>query len=100
MKKIVLIILCVVAFNAYTVTPTMTYQGVVTNNGVVVNANVNVTVSFLNQAIGGSVFWQENFTNINVNNGVFTVVLGNTDPLDANLFADDVWVDLVIDGDQ
>jgi hypothetical protein len=73
----------------------LNYQGRVTDNGVPVNGEQNMTFSFYSSATEGTTLWSETIS-VNVNEGIFNVLLGATEPFPEDLFSDNSEVFLGI----
>jgi len=72
-------------------TPTMpstfSYQGILRNaDGSLADGVYNLQVNLWDAAIGGTALYQEYFANVPVRAGVFSLVIGETPALPANLF--------------
>jgi hypothetical protein len=70
------------------VPPSINYQGYLTkSDGTPVTAPVNMSFSLYSTATGKSPLWTELHTAVPVNNGIYSVVLGSTTPIDVSLNA-------------
>jgi len=68
---------------AYAVPITTNYQGYLENtDGEPLSATVNMTFALYATAQGGSALWTESHQQVEINNGVFSLILGNTTPFD------------------
>jgi len=68
---------------AFAVPVTTNYQGYLENtDGEPLDATVNMTVALYAAAQGGSVLWTETHQNVEVTDGVFSLILGNTTSFD------------------
>ena len=61
---------------------TMNYQGYLKNTDGPVCAEVQMTFAIYDAAIGGNLLWDETLDNVTVQEGIFSVILGNTEPID------------------
>jgi len=99
MKYILILLLSITTINAFAggfaPLETMTYQGVLTENGAPVNNTVNMTVRLYDGSTTPTIEWSENHS-VNVVDGVFSLNLGQ----DVNLPVDlsGLWLELVVSG--
>ncbi len=64
----------------------MMFQGYLTDiAGAPLNSSVAMTVTLYDAETDGNALWSEN-TSVLVENGVFTIHLGEVNPMDANVF--------------
>jgi len=78
---------------------TMLYQGRLTNaTGTPINGTRDITFRLYTTETGGSSIWQETHNGVQVNNGLFQVVLGETNPLDEANFHQPLWLEVVVAG--
>lgn len=101
-KKLQGILCCLllVASTAWAAVPAqMNYQGVLTDSGgtPVTDANYTVTFNIYNAPTGGSPLWTESESVATVG-GVFTKVLGATNPLNSLAFDVPYWLGISIGG--
>jgi len=76
---------------------TMSYQGVLTDNGAVVSdGNYELTFSLYDAATGGNKVWTET-QSVVVVNGIFNVILGSDTPLDI-VFDEQYWLGVAVGG--
>ena len=66
---------------------TMTHQGYLEDGGIPISNTVGLKFGIFSTSSGGSPLWEETHNNVQVSGGYYTVVLGNTEPLDATLFS-------------
>ena len=66
---------------------TMTHQGYLVESGTAISGTVALEFGLYSASSGGSPLWEETHASVPVSGGYYTVVLGNTSPLDASLFA-------------
>ncbi|PIQ89934.1 MAG: hypothetical protein COV72_00475 [Candidatus Omnitrophica bacterium CG11_big_fil_rev_8_21_14_0_20_42_13] len=105
MKRVFLILATVAVLffmvtSAYTAVPRLIrFQGKVTDTqGAPLNGSYNITFRVYDAASGGALLWSETQSAIPVNNGVFTVLLGNVNPL--NLAFDiPYWLSMEVNND-
>ncbi|MCL5029274.1 MAG: hypothetical protein M1480_09690 [Bacteroidetes bacterium] len=76
---------------------TISYQGVLTNNnGTPLNGSYTMQFGLYTTSTGGSAIWSESQT-VQVNNGVFNVLLGGNNPLLSNLtFNIPYWLQVTV----
>jgi len=86
---------------AYAAPPTtLDYQGFLTDSaGAPVDGTVNITFSIYDLPIGGAPWWTSNVP-VTVNQGVFSVQLGNpVTPFPALMFDNPLWLGIAVDSD-
>lgn len=73
---------------AVTTIPTaFSYQGTLRDaNGNLVNGTVNLSLRLYGAVTGGNPLYSEDFTNVNVRSGLFTVIVGDAQALPASVF--------------
>jgi hypothetical protein len=78
---------------------TISYQGVLTDsNGVVLSGAHNLTFNLYDTETGGiSVWGPETHQSVEVNNGIFNVILGSVTPLTAS-FDKQYWLEVIVEG--
>lgn len=76
------------------------HQGILTDSlgNPIVEGTYELTFSLYNQATGGNVLWSENQA-VTVEEGLFTVLLGEVNPIDLP-FDEPYWLDVKVDGDE
>lgn len=63
------------------------YQGTLRDaNGDLISGTVDLTLKLYSAVTGGSALYSESFTNINVRTGLFSIVVGDTTPIDPAVF--------------
>lgn len=73
----------------------LNYQGILTdNNGAPLSGNQALTLRLYNVGNGGTALWEES-QNINVDNGVFNVILGDVTPLNL-AFDEQYWLGITV----
>ena len=85
------------AVNAY-ISPAMSYQGRLVENGVPVNGNRSMTLRLCLVESGGAPIWEEGPKDVSVQNGLFQVVLGDSTPLPMYLLDREQWLEVEIEG--
>jgi len=76
----------------------ISYQGKVTDaDGVGLNGNYNITFVIYGSETGSDTLWVENHTSVSVQKGLFSVILGETVPLDLP-FDQQYWLEIWVDG--
>lgn len=106
MKRTYLIILTTLAMTflmttfVYAVVPHLIrFQGKVTDkSGAPLTGSYNITFRVYNAEAGGTLKWSETQTAVPVNNGIFTVLLGNVTPLDLP-FDESYWLSMEVNND-
>ena len=77
------------------------YQGYLTDTlGVPINDTINMTFSIYDNITAGNIWWSETQTNIPIEQGIFSVILGNNNTIPDSVFVDgtDRWLELVLEG--
>jgi hypothetical protein len=70
---------------------TISYQGRLTDaGGNPLNGNYAITFNIYADSIGGTELWSEDQPSVNVNNGLFSINLGSTNPLTSDYFSGSV----------
>ena len=80
----------------------MNVQGVLRNaGGQTVDGAYTLTFSLYEQQAGGAFVWSEAIANVGVKNGLFSVILGNQEPLLPSLFEgkDSLWLGIQVEAD-
>lgn len=97
-----LIVSCLLAACVYAEVPHMIrFQGKVTNaEGAPLSGAYNITFRIYDDETSGTLMWSETQTEIPVNNGIFTVLLGNTTPTGLDLpFDQSYWLSMEVNDD-
>jgi hypothetical protein len=79
----------------------MSYQGYLTDTlGIPIDDTLDMTFSIYDNVTGGNLWWSETQTNIPIEQGVFNVILGNSNTIPDSVFVNgtDRWLELVIEG--
>ncbi len=72
---------------AVAIPATFSYQGILrAADGTLVNGTVDITLSLYNVVTGGTALHSETFTSVNVRDGAFGVVVGDTTPIGPTVF--------------
>jgi len=72
---------------AVTIPTTFSYQGTLRDaNGDLINGTVNLTLKIHTAVTGGNAVHSESYTNVNVRNGLFNVVVGDAKPIAPTVF--------------
>ena len=76
------------------------YQGRLTeNDGTPLNENISITFTIYDYETGGTALWTET-QNVEVSNGLFSVLLGESESLPTDIFSDSSrWIGINVDGD-
>lgn len=62
------------------------------------NGVLPIEVRLWNAGAGGSQVWMEPFAAVRVDDGYYSLILGNSAPLDADLLDDPLWIEVSVDG--
>lgn len=91
MKKFLLIsLLFLLAIPALAVPQKIYLQGILRDqNDNLLNGSYNIIFRIYDSATGGTALWTEIQSNVQINNGLYTVVLGSSTPLTADFFSED-----------
>ena len=72
---------------ATTIPTAFSYQGTLRDaSGNLVNGTVNLSLRLYGVVTGGTALYTEDFANVNVRSGLFTVIVGDAQPLPASVF--------------
>jgi hypothetical protein len=72
---------------ATTIPTAFSYQGTLRDaNGNLINGTVNLSLRLYGVVTGGAPLYTEDFANVNVRSGLFTVIVGDAQPLPASVF--------------
>ncbi len=80
------------------ISPMISYQGVLSENGVPVSGTRSMTFLLYDTETGGTPIWEEGPKSVDVSNGLFNVILGDTTALDVNDFDQDLWLEVEVEG--
>ena len=94
-KSLMTLILLSLSIPLLAVPQTMTYQGVLSEGTV---SPLNMQARIFDNATDGNLLWDESFGSVTITNGVFSLILGEINPLYAGVFAGTAWIELEIDG--
>ena len=78
------------------ISPTLSYQGKLVENGLPVSGNRSMLFSLFDE--GGNLLWMEGPETVAVSNGLFTVTLGDANPLDVNIFGQKLYLGISVEG--
>jgi len=93
-----LMVVLVYSISYSAVPQTINYQGYLTDSGgTPINGTVQMLFSIYDVSSGGTALWIENQT-VNVNNGIYSVVLGETTPINL-AFDTQYYLGVVVGGD-
>ncbi len=82
------------------VPPMMNYQGYLTDTGgAPLSGDYDLAFSIHDSVTGGAELWSEAHAAVPVSDGLFSVLLGETNPLDTTVFANEAWLELEVDGE-
>ena len=85
---------------AYAVPMTANYQGSLENaDGEPLNATVSMTIALYDTAQGGNALWTETHPQVEVTDGLFSVILGTLVPFDENSLADERYLGVTLESD-
>jgi hypothetical protein len=79
----------------------LTYSGRLLQNGALVNAELVMAFTIYDSATGSTVLWSTTNVNVEVNSGIYSVFLGDTNrPISPNVFAgDNAWLEVIVGGE-
>jgi len=80
------------------ITPTMSYQGKLMENGVPVTGSRSMTFRLWDAPSGGNWYWEEGPKTVSVNNGLFSVSLGDTNPFNVGIFNMQLYLEIDVAG--
>lgn len=83
---------------AAAITPVMSYQGRLIESGSPANGSKSMTFRLYTAASGGTKVWEEGPKTVTVSGGLFNAILGDTTPLDAGQFNQELWLEIVVGG--
>ena len=66
------------------------YQGKLMDEGSPLNGSAKITFTINDELTSGNILWSEEHQNIVVENGIFNVILGSKENIDASLFKDNI----------
>jgi len=89
------------AAEQYKIPMTIKYQGYLTDNkGNPVNQSVNLIFRFYDDETEGQSLWEEVHDNVNVNHGIFELILGIKTPITPELFDNTIFAGIKIGNDS
>jgi len=75
------------------------YQGMLTDgSGNPLGGLHDITFKIYNAELGGTEKWAETQSSVSVANGLFSVILGSSNPIDLD-FSEDYWLEIAVDGE-
>ncbi|HDN79540.1 MAG TPA: hypothetical protein ENG33_03610, partial [Chloroflexi bacterium] len=80
------------------ISPVMSYQGRLVENGNPVNGTKSMTFRLYDAETGGTKIWEEGPKDVDVSDGLFHVTLGDTTSLDVNDLDQELWLEIEVDG--
>ena len=80
------------------ISPTMSYQGRLVENGSPVDGTRPMTFRLYNAPSGGVKSWEEGPKPVSVDSGLFHVTLGDTAPLNPNNMDQELWLEIQVGG--
>jgi hypothetical protein len=85
----------------YALTPAViNYQGTLRKiDGSLINDVFTMTFKLYNDPVGGTLLHEETIENVNVRDSLFTVLIGDTKPLDPEIFKGKVYVGVQVEND-
>ncbi|MFA5928239.1 MAG: hypothetical protein WC838_02940 [Candidatus Margulisiibacteriota bacterium] len=103
MKKISLgiLVLAVLSMSALAVPSQLTYSGRLLQNGALVNSSLPMDFMIYTDPIAGTLLWQQGVSNVEVNQGIYSVILGSTaNPISPNVFVtDNAYLQVVVNSE-
>ncbi len=81
----------------------LNYQGYLTDTfGIPIDDSLDMTFKVFDAASSGNELWSEGQTNVPIERGVFSVILGESTPIPDSVFADftSTWLELTLEGPQ
>jgi hypothetical protein len=81
----------------------LNYQGYLTDTlGVPITDDLDMNFKIFDAVSSGNELWSETQTNVPIERGVFSVILGETTPIPDSVFTDftNTWLELTLDGPQ
>jgi hypothetical protein len=76
------------------------YQGTLRNiDGSLINDTLSMTFRLYNDLVGGSPLYEETIEDVNVRDSLFTVLIGDTKPIDPEIFKGAVYVGVRVGSD-
>ncbi len=100
MRSFLLLPLLALSTTALAAPPTMTHQGRLFDAlGAPLDGTHDLDFEVFTTGTGGTAAWSESLSGVGFDNGYYAVILGESSPADANLFAanDDLWLAISVD---
>ena len=101
LKKFILCVIFILIFIPYisaSLPRLLNVSGRLRDNGVLVSGDYNITFKIYDVATLGTPLWEETHYNVSVDRGYFSVILGETNPLNLD-FNEQYWLELVVNGE-
>ncbi len=98
-----ILLLMLISVGVWSAPPTMNIQGSLTDatNQPVADGDYSITFRIYNAESGGNEVWSETIADVSVTDGIFSVLLGSTNPLGASVFVeDDRWLGIQLEGES
>ena len=98
---IVILFVCLASSYVYGQSPMINYQGKVTDSeGVPLAGSCSIQFSIYGQEAGGTALWTEMQSSVTIQNGIFTVLLGNVTSIQSTVFNGDArWLGVKVGSD-
>ncbi|MFA5928819.1 MAG: hypothetical protein WC838_05950 [Candidatus Margulisiibacteriota bacterium] len=96
-----ILVLAILSITALAVPNQLTYSGRLLQNGALVNSPLAMTFSIYDAATGGNLLWTQPQPSVEVNQGIYSVLLGDTsNPISSNVFVtDNAYLQVVVAGE-
>jgi len=101
MLAVIVILAVTVSVATATVPHMINYQGHLTSDsGEPISATLPMTFAIYSSLSDGILLWTETQTDVEVDSGAFSVILGVTDPIHDSIFSGDRrWLEIMVDGE-
>ncbi|MFA5928140.1 MAG: hypothetical protein WC838_02410 [Candidatus Margulisiibacteriota bacterium] len=78
----------------------LTYSGRLLQNGALVNASLPMIFSIYTDPTAGNLLWTQSLPSVEVNQGIYSVILGNGNPISPNVFVtDNAYLQVEVNGE-
>jgi hypothetical protein len=93
--------LTILSVTAFAVPNQLTYSGRLLQNGALVNSTLPMDFKIYTDPTAGALLWQQTLPSVEVNQGIYSVVLGDTsNPISPNTFVtDNAYLQVVVNGE-